>query len=73
LEYVGAIAQAESGRLGLDAGFCRRYLETLLRFDLGVEELAGLQRYYELAVKLGLAPAGRGVRFYRGAVQVASV
>jgi chorismate dehydratase len=73
LENVGAIAQAEAGRLGLDAGFCRRYLETLLRFDLGVDERAGLQRYYELAVELGLAPAGRGLRFYCGAAEMAPV
>jgi chorismate dehydratase len=65
LENVGAIAHAESGLLGLDAGFCRRYLETLLRFDLGEDELAGLQRFYELAAKLDLAPSGRGVRLYR--------
>lgn len=65
LENVGAIAQAEAAGLGLDAGFSRRYLETLLRFDLGSDELAGLERYYELAVKLELAPAGRALEFYR--------
>jgi chorismate dehydratase len=73
VENVGAIAQAEAGRLGLDAGFCRRYLETLLRFDLGAEELAGLKRYYELAVKLGLAPAGRSLEFYHDTSVVSSV
>jgi chorismate dehydratase len=73
LENVGVIAQAEAGRLGLDAGFCRRYLETLLRFDLRPDELAGLQRYYELATRLGLAPAGRAVRFYRDAATLAKV
>lgn len=66
LENIGAIAQFESEKLGLDPGFCRRYLETLLCFNLGDEELAGLKRYYELAVKLDLAPQGRKVRFYRG-------
>jgi chorismate dehydratase len=64
LDNVGAIAQAEAGNLGLDAGFCRRYLETLLRFDLGPDELAGMQRFYELAIKYRLAPAGCEVRFY---------
>jgi chorismate dehydratase len=64
LENVGAIAQAEAVHLGLDPGFCRRYLETLLTFDLGDDELAGLARFYELAAPLGLAPAGRKVRFY---------
>ena len=28
-------------------------------------EVAGLERYYELAAGLGLAPAGRALRFYR--------
>ncbi len=73
LENVGVIAQAEAEGLGLDAGFCRRYLETLLRFDLGADEMSGLQRFYELAIKHGLAPAGRSVRFYRGAVAAVSV
>ncbi len=61
---VGTIAQREAPRLGLDAGFCRRYLQTILDFDLGSEELAGLRRYYQLACELGLAPAGRGVRLH---------
>jgi len=73
LENVGPIAHAEAGKLGLDPGFCRRYLETLLCFDLGDEELAGLQRYYELAVKLDLAPSGRTIQFYRGANALANV
>jgi chorismate dehydratase len=72
LAHVGRIALAESRRLGLDAGYCRRYLETLIRFDLGPREQAGLQRFYELAVAAGLAPAGRAVRFYRGAPALAN-
>jgi chorismate dehydratase len=73
LAHVGLIAHAESRRLGLDAGFCRRYLETLIRFDLGPRELAGLQRFYELAVAAGLAPAGRAVRFHHDARALANV
>jgi chorismate dehydratase len=73
LAHVGVIAFAESRRLGLDAGFCRRYLETLIRFDLGPRELAGLHRFYELAVAAGLAPAGRTIRFHRGAAALANV
>jgi chorismate dehydratase len=64
LENVGAIAQVESAHLGLDAGFCRRYLETLLTFEFGVDERAGLNKFYELAVRLGFAPAGRALRYY---------
>jgi chorismate dehydratase len=61
---VGTIAQREAPRLGLDAGFCRRYLQTILDFNLGPEELAGLRRYYQLACELGLTPAGREVRLH---------
>ena len=62
--HVGEIAQREAPLLGLDAGFCRRYLETLIRFDLGEREIEGLQRYYELASELGIAPTGRELEFY---------
>jgi chorismate dehydratase len=71
LGNLGAIAEAEAPALGLDAGFCRRYLETLLRFDLGAEELAGLQQFYELAARLGLAPPCRGVKLHRGVATAA--
>lgn len=58
LSKVGVIAQREAAKLGLDAGFCRRYLTNILCFDLGPRERAGLKRYYELARELGLAPEG---------------
>jgi chorismate dehydratase len=61
---VGRIAQREAPHLGLDAGFCRRYLETVISFDLGPRECEGLRRYYELACAVGLAEAGESVRFY---------
>jgi len=53
---AGVIAQREAPQLGLDAGFCRRYLSTILSFDLGPRERAGLTRFYSLACDLGLAP-----------------
>ncbi|HKB37823.1 MAG TPA: menaquinone biosynthesis protein [Gemmataceae bacterium] len=68
---VGAIAQQEAPGLGLDAGFCRRYLQTVIHFDLGPRELAGLRHYHRLACELGLAPPASGeVRFYRTAEEV---
>jgi chorismate dehydratase len=72
LAHVGEIAAAQAPTLGLDAGFCRRYLETVIRFDLGPPELDGLRRFYDLATGLGLAPAGGEVRFY-GARRAGSV
>jgi chorismate dehydratase len=65
LAQVGAIAFEESKRLGLDAGFCRRYLENVLRFDLGPTELAGLMHFANRAHELGLAPPAQSVRFFR--------
>jgi chorismate dehydratase len=61
---VGPIAAREAPRLGLDAGFCRRYLANIIRFDLGPPELAGLRHYCTLAGELGLAPGGGKVELY---------
>jgi len=63
LENIGPIAAREATQLGLDAGFCRRYLSNIIRFDLGPRELAGLERYYQLACELGLARPGVTIRF----------
>ena len=65
LAKAGPIAQREAAKLGLDPGFCRRYLSNILCFDLGPNELAGLARFYELARELGLAPEGVELDFYR--------
>jgi chorismate dehydratase len=65
---VGPIAAREAPRLGLDAGFCRRYLTNIIRFDLGPRELAGLRQYHLLASELGLAPRDVAVEFYEAAV-----
>jgi chorismate dehydratase len=60
----GRIAHEEAPRLGLDAGFCRRYLASIIHFDLGPREQAGLHYYYTLACELGLAPGGVNLEFY---------
>jgi chorismate dehydratase len=60
----GRIAERESHGLGLDAGFCRRYLSNIIHFDLGPREQAGLHHYYMLACELGLAPRGVNLEFY---------
>lgn len=61
---IGAIAQREAALLGLDAGFCRRYLQSIIHFDLGPSEQAGLQRYYQLACELELAPRGVHLEYH---------
>jgi len=67
LERVGLIAHREAPRRGLDAGLCRRYLATILHFDLGPRELAGLHHYYLLACELGLARRGVHLEYYHPA------
>ena len=64
LAKVGAIAQREAASLGLDAGFCRRYLGNVLSFDLGDREIAGLRRFQELTSELGLIPEEIELAFY---------
>jgi chorismate dehydratase len=58
LSRAGVIAEREAKRLGLDPGYCRRYFDTIIRYDLGEPELAGLRRYYQLTSELNLAPQG---------------
>lgn len=71
IENAGAIAAHEAPLLGLDAGFCRRYLANIIRFDLGPRELAGLHHYYMLASELGLARRGVHVKLYEPACGLA--
>jgi chorismate dehydratase len=67
LARTGRIAHDEAPRLGLDAGFCRRYLSNILHFDLGPREQAGLHHYYMLAFELGLARRGVNLEYYGAA------
>ncbi len=67
---IGPIAAREAPGLGLDAGFCRRYLANIIRFDLGPREQAGLHHFYMLACELGLARRGVSVEYYRAPVAV---
>ena len=66
LSRAGLIAAREAPALGLDPGYCRRYLSHIIHYDLGPRELAGLTRYHEYAAELGLAPPGVSVvRYHR--------
>lgn len=71
LDNIGPIAAREAKALGLDPGFCRRYLSNIIRFDLGRRELAGMGRFYELACELRLARPGVQVRLCETALNVA--
>jgi chorismate dehydratase len=72
LRQIGPIAAREAPLLGLDAGFCRRYLQSIIRFDLGPRELAGLQHFYRLVCDIGLAREGVSLEFYNSADLVQS-
>jgi chorismate dehydratase len=52
LASAGEIAQREAAALGLDPGFCRRYMSNIIRYDLGPTELAGLQKFRELVEEM---------------------
>lgn len=52
LANAGPIAQREAPLLGLDAGYCRRYLSNVIRYDLGPRELEGMARFRELCAEL---------------------
>jgi chorismate dehydratase len=64
LARIGQIAHREAPLLGLDAGFCRRYLANIISFDLGPREQAGLHHFYMLATELGLARRGVKLEYY---------
>jgi chorismate dehydratase len=59
--HVAGIAAVEAAPLGLTVPQCVSYLRDNLHFSLGDEEHAGLKRFYDLAVGLGLAPPARNL------------
>ncbi len=63
IPQIPEIARMESPKLGLPESLCRDYLQKHICYDLGECELAGLQKFYQLAVKHGLAEPGATVLF----------
>ena len=56
LSRVDAIAAEHAARSGLDAASLRAYLTESIRYDLGDEELRGLERFWAEAAQVGLLP-----------------
>ena len=56
LSRVDAIAAEHSARSGLDEASLRSYLTESIRYDLGDEELKGLERFWSEAASAGLLP-----------------
>jgi cyclic dehypoxanthinyl futalosine synthase len=59
LARTDAIAAEHAARSGLPAASLRSYLTESIRYDLGDEELAGLERFWKEAAKAGLLPEAR--------------
>ena len=56
LARTDAIAAEHAERTGLDAASLRSYLTETIRYDLGDEEMMGLERFWVEASKAGLLP-----------------
>ena len=56
LSRVDAIAAEHGARSGLDVASLRAYLTESIRYDLGDEELRGLERFWPEAASAGLLP-----------------
>ena len=61
---LAEIARLESPILEIPEAQCLAYLRDHLVFRLGDRQKQGLQRFYELTVRHGLAPAGAKLVFY---------
>ena len=63
MENLDKLIHEAEQQLDLGRRELRQYLSVNLSFELGEEELAGLQRFYALAAEMGLIPAARPLRF----------
>ncbi len=63
ITQIPDIAEQEAPRLGLPELLCLDYLRNRIRYDLNAAAIAGMQRFYEYAVKNRLAPPGRRIVF----------
>lgn len=58
------IARAAAPQVGLPEEECLTYLRDHLQFRLGPRQREGLRRFFDLAARHGLAPAGAEISFY---------
>ena len=63
IKQITKIARVEAEALGFPEELCNDYLTRRIFYDLGDSEIVGMKRFYELAQKHGLAPAGVSLRF----------
>lgn len=63
IKHIPEIAKIEAEKLELSELLCREYLSQHIHFDLDESEIAGLERFYQHAVKHNLVDAGQGLSF----------
>ena len=63
IDKTPEIIQIESQRLGFPESLCRDYLTKHIFYELGDAEIAGLKKFYELAVKYDLAQPNVTLKF----------
>ena len=66
LKSVDEIADAESGRLGMEKERCLWYLKESIKYNLGEQEILGLKSFYDYAVEMGEVEEGVTLEFYNG-------
>jgi len=63
VKQIPEIAHIESEKLDLPEGLCKRYLQEHIHYDLDETAIAGLERFYELAVKNKLIKPSGNLHF----------
>ena len=63
IPHIPEIARVGAETLGLSEALCNDYLTNRISYDLGDSEIAGMNRFYELAQRYDLAPPGISLRF----------
>ena len=63
LSRVESIAKIESEQSGLDFETCLDYLSTKIIYDLGEEEITGLQRFRDLSFEKGILDQKEAIQF----------
>ena len=63
IDKIPEITRMESPRLGFSESLCQDYLTKHIFYELGDSEVAGLKKFYELAVKYDLAQPDVKLRF----------
>lgn len=64
----GMLASRGAEELGLPVDLALDYVTHAIRYDLGPDERAGMERFCELALRHSVLPAGSAVRFFEGAL-----